>query len=117
MTCLYVKLERQATDLYATVGIPRHSVDEAVRIFLDPTPSDPVDGRSRSLSAALLTGDTGRGMTTVVAAWRPDSIFDLKMVVLSHNTIRRSRWIDLQCRALGGERNVSTTGVGLRWMF
>jgi aspartate-semialdehyde dehydrogenase len=31
---------------------------------------------------------TGRGMTTVVGRIRPDPLFDLKMVVLSHNTIR-----------------------------
>jgi len=31
---------------------------------------------------------TGRGMTTVVGRVRPDEILDLKMVVLSHNTIR-----------------------------
>ena len=31
---------------------------------------------------------TGKGMTTVVGRLRPDPIFDLKFVVLSHNTIR-----------------------------
>lgn len=31
---------------------------------------------------------TGDGMTTVVGRLRPDPLFDLKMVVLSHNTIR-----------------------------
>lgn len=31
---------------------------------------------------------TGQGMTTVVGRVRPDPIFDVKMVVLSHNTIR-----------------------------
>ena len=31
---------------------------------------------------------TGKGMTTVVGRVRPDPLFDLKMVVLSHNTIR-----------------------------
>ncbi|NMB87782.1 MAG: aspartate-semialdehyde dehydrogenase [Chloroflexi bacterium] len=31
---------------------------------------------------------TGKGMTTVVGRLRPDPILDLKMVVLSHNTIR-----------------------------
>ncbi len=31
---------------------------------------------------------TGKGMTTVVGRLRPDPIFDLKLVVLSHNTIR-----------------------------
>jgi aspartate-semialdehyde dehydrogenase len=31
---------------------------------------------------------TGRGMTTVVGRLRPDPIFDLRMVVLSHNTVR-----------------------------
>jgi aspartate-semialdehyde dehydrogenase len=31
---------------------------------------------------------TGKGMSTVVGRLRPDSIFDVKMVVLSHNTIR-----------------------------
>ena len=31
---------------------------------------------------------TGRGMTTVVGRIRPDTLLDLRMVVLSHNTIR-----------------------------
>jgi aspartate-semialdehyde dehydrogenase len=31
---------------------------------------------------------TGKGMTTVVGRVRPDPVFDLKMVTLSHNTIR-----------------------------
>jgi aspartate-semialdehyde dehydrogenase len=31
---------------------------------------------------------TGKGMTTVVGRIRPDRLFDIKMVVLSHNTIR-----------------------------
>jgi aspartate-semialdehyde dehydrogenase len=31
---------------------------------------------------------TGKGMTTIVGRLRPDSIFDYKMVILSHNTIR-----------------------------
>jgi aspartate-semialdehyde dehydrogenase len=30
----------------------------------------------------------GRGMTTVVGRLRPDPLFHLKMVILSHNTIR-----------------------------
>lgn len=31
---------------------------------------------------------TGSGMSTVVGRVRPDSIFDARLVVLSHNTIR-----------------------------
>jgi len=31
---------------------------------------------------------TGKGMTTVIGRLRPDPIFDYKMVILSHNTIR-----------------------------
>ncbi|GAP08930.1 aspartate semialdehyde dehydrogenase [Bellilinea caldifistulae] len=31
---------------------------------------------------------TGRGMTTVVGRVRPDALFDLRLTVLSHNTIR-----------------------------
>jgi len=31
---------------------------------------------------------TGKGMTTVVGRVRPDPLFHLKFVVLSHNTIR-----------------------------
>ncbi len=30
----------------------------------------------------------GNGMSTVVGRLRPDTVFDLRMVVLSHNTIR-----------------------------
>jgi aspartate-semialdehyde dehydrogenase len=32
--------------------------------------------------------DAGKGMTTVVGRVRPDPLFDVKFVVLSHNTIR-----------------------------
>jgi aspartate-semialdehyde dehydrogenase len=32
--------------------------------------------------------DAGKGMTTVVGRVRRDPIFDVKFVVLSHNTIR-----------------------------
>jgi aspartate-semialdehyde dehydrogenase len=35
-----------------------------------------------------LDRNTGRGMTTVVGRVRRDPLFDLKLVVLSHNTIR-----------------------------
>ena len=31
---------------------------------------------------------TGQGMTTVVGRLRPDPVFDVKMIVLSHNTVR-----------------------------
>jgi aspartate-semialdehyde dehydrogenase len=31
---------------------------------------------------------TGQGMTTVVGRVRPDPLFDVKMAVLSHNTVR-----------------------------
>jgi aspartate-semialdehyde dehydrogenase len=31
---------------------------------------------------------TGKGMTTVIGRVRPDPLFHLKFVVLSHNTIR-----------------------------
>jgi aspartate-semialdehyde dehydrogenase len=31
--------------------------------------------------------DTGRGYTTVVGRIRPDPIYDVKMFVLSHNTV------------------------------
>jgi aspartate-semialdehyde dehydrogenase len=35
-----------------------------------------------------LDRSTGRGMSTIVGRVRPDPLFDIKMVVLSHNTIR-----------------------------
>ena len=35
-----------------------------------------------------LDRNTGRGMTTVVGRVRPDTVFDARMVVLSHNTVR-----------------------------
>jgi aspartate-semialdehyde dehydrogenase len=35
-----------------------------------------------------LDRDIGQGMTTVVGRLRPDPIYDVKMVVLSHNTVR-----------------------------
>jgi len=30
----------------------------------------------------------GRGMTTLVGRVRPDPLFDIKLIILSHNTIR-----------------------------
>lgn len=40
--------------------------------------------------------DTGKGMTTVVGRVRPDPLFDVKFVVLSHNTIKGAAGGSLQ---------------------
>ena len=40
--------------------------------------------------------DTGSGMTTLVGRVRPDPLFDLKFVVLSHNTIKGAAGGSLQ---------------------
>lgn len=88
MVCLSVELEQP-------VGI-----DEATRVLSEYTaPEESCDLPSTPRPVVLLRDEpdrpqprldrmAGGGMTTVVGRLRPDPLFDLKMVVLSHNTIR-----------------------------
>ncbi len=88
MVCLSVELKHPSTV---------EQVQEALSVYQAPS-------ASRELPSAphpvILVRDeperpqprldrmAGQGMTTVVGRLRPDPLFDMKMVVLSHNTIR-----------------------------
>jgi aspartate-semialdehyde dehydrogenase len=88
MVCLSVELEQP-------VGI-----EEAARVLSEYTaPEESCDLPSAPRPVVLLRDEpdrpqprldrmAGGGMTTVVGRLRPDPLFHLKMVVLSHNTIR-----------------------------
>ena len=88
LTCLYVELERKADQAGAAQAFRNYSASAQVHDL--PSTPQPVialmDEPDRP--QPRLDRETGRGMTTVVGRLRPDLIFDLKMVVLSHNTIR-----------------------------
>ncbi|HEX2980583.1 MAG TPA: aspartate-semialdehyde dehydrogenase [Anaerolineaceae bacterium] len=61
----------------------------AICLDLPSTPSPVIEVKSEAnRPQPRLDRDTGRGMTTVVGRVRPDPLFHVKMVVLSHNTIR-----------------------------
>jgi aspartate-semialdehyde dehydrogenase len=78
----------------------RASVDEASRAFMEyqsprisrdlPSAPHPVIVMRNEVDRPQPRLDrmTGAGMTSVVGRLRPDPLFDLKFVVLSHNTIR-----------------------------
>jgi aspartate-semialdehyde dehydrogenase len=78
----------------------RVAPEEAVRIFSEfrlpeisaDLPSSPVPPivvrEEEDRPQPRLDRMTGRGMTTIIGRVRKDEIFDLKFIVLSHNTIR-----------------------------
>ncbi len=88
LTCLYVELEQKASQAEAEQAF-RHYTASAQVQDLPSTPRPIIALREEpDRPQPRLDREIGRGMTTVVGRLRPDSIFDLKMVVLSHNTIR-----------------------------
>jgi len=86
--CLSVEFENppnvpEATEVLATYQAPESARD------LPSTPRPVVFVHpNRDRPQPRLDRLTGAGMTTVVGRIRPDPLFHLKMVVLSHNTIR-----------------------------
>jgi aspartate-semialdehyde dehydrogenase len=88
MVCISVELEKNATPAEATQAMRNYCAPEVSRGL--PSAPDPViivrDEPDRP--QPRLDRMTGKGMSTVVGRVRPDSIFGLKFVVLSHNTIR-----------------------------
>lgn len=77
--------------------VPPEQVAEALSAFhlpelslqLPSAPTPPILARREAdRPQPRLDRDTGKGMTTVVGRIRRDSIFHLRMVILSHNTIR-----------------------------
>jgi len=86
--CASVELETRATAEEVATALAEFQAPEVVRglpgappvvIEVRDEPDRPQPRRDR---------DAGRGMTTVVGRVRPDPVFDVKFVVLSHNTIR-----------------------------
>lgn len=86
--CLSVELDRPPTPPEAVEALSTYQAPEGARdlpfsphpvVFVHPDRDRPQPRLDRL---------TGNGMTTVVGRVRPDPLFHLKMVVLSHNTIR-----------------------------
>lgn len=86
----------------------RASVDEVIDAFQSFTPAEVVRSLPSSPRAAIEVRreddrpqprrdrDAGRGMTTVVGRVRPDDVFDVRYVVLSHNTVKGAAGGSLQ---------------------
>lgn len=88
IVCLTVKLRRSATPEEAKDALASYPLPAACRDL--PFAPDPVIvvREEPSRPQPRLDRMTGRGMTTVVGRIRGDSVFDLRLIVLSHNTIR-----------------------------
>jgi aspartate-semialdehyde dehydrogenase (non-peptidoglycan organisms) len=88
MVCLSVELAKEATPAQAIQAMRDYQAPEISRDL--PSAPNPViivrDEADRP--QPRLDRMTGKGMATVVGRVRPDPIFGLKFVVLSHNTIR-----------------------------
>jgi aspartate-semialdehyde dehydrogenase len=86
--CLSIELDQKTNPKEAARVLREYQAPEISRGL--PSAPDPVikvlDEPNRP--QPRLDRMTGKGMTTVVGRVREDPIFDLKMVVLSHNTIR-----------------------------
>lgn len=88
LVCLSLELERKAALEEVQVAFTAYNAPpEAIGLPSTPNPilllRDEADRPQPRLDRM-----TGRGMTTVVGRLRPDPLFDYKLVVLSHNTIR-----------------------------
>jgi aspartate-semialdehyde dehydrogenase len=88
IVCLSVELEQSATPAQAIQVMRDYRAPEISRDL--PSAPEPIiivrDEPDRP--QPRLDRMTGKGMATVVGRVRPDPIFGLKFVVLSHNTIR-----------------------------
>ncbi|HET9947887.1 MAG TPA: aspartate-semialdehyde dehydrogenase [Longimicrobiales bacterium] len=86
--CLTVGLERSASPEEAIEVLERWRGHEIVR-GLPSAPEEPlVLRREPDRPQARKDVETGRGMATVVGRVRSDPLFDLRLVALSHNTVR-----------------------------
>ncbi len=88
MVCLSIELDKQATPSEAIDALRNYQAPEISRDL--PSAPNPVivvkDETDRP--QPRLDRMIGKGMSTIVGRVRKDPLFDLKMVVLSHNTIR-----------------------------
>ena len=88
MVCVSVELNQTASPEQVIRVFRNYQAPEVSRDL--PSAPNPViivrDGADRP--QPRLDRMAGKGMATVVGRVRPDPIFDIKFVVLSHNTIR-----------------------------
>jgi len=86
--CASVELANQTDHETAEAVLQNYAAPESAR-ELPSSPRPVIEVRSEAdRPQPRLDRLTGKGMTTVVGRLRRDPIFDLKFVVLSHNTIR-----------------------------
>lgn len=88
MVCLSIELASKATPEEAASAMSEYQAAE-VASDLPSAPHPAIVVRSEAdRPQPRLDRMTGNGMTTVIGRVRQDPIFDLKFVVLTHNTIR-----------------------------
>jgi aspartate-semialdehyde dehydrogenase len=86
--CASLELEQKATPEQIRTAMEKHAFPAAVR-GLPSLPEHFIEVRDEvDRPQPRKDRDTGHGMTAVVGRIRPDPVFDIKFVVLSHNTIR-----------------------------
>ena len=88
LVCLTVELAQRATPEQAAAVLAAFQAPPPVAEL--PSAARPVIQvrEEENRPQPRLDRMTGNGMTTVVGRVRPDPLFDLRLVVLSHNTIR-----------------------------
>ncbi|WP_298406703.1 aspartate-semialdehyde dehydrogenase [uncultured Chloroflexus sp.] len=88
LVCLSIELEQKATpDEVAAVLRQFRGLPQELR--LPTAPEQPIIVRDEpDRPQPRRDRDAGRGMATVVGRIRPCSLFDIKLIALSHNTIR-----------------------------
>ena len=88
LVCLSVELKNPATALEASRALTAYHAPQVSK-GLPSSPEPVIQVRDEpDRPQPRLDRMIGKGMTTVVGRLRPDPLLDLKMVVLSHNTIR-----------------------------
>jgi aspartate-semialdehyde dehydrogenase len=88
MVCISVGLENEASEQQVIEALQDYQAPASSR-ELPSAPHPVIRYRAEAnRPQPRLDRLEGAGMTTVVGRVRPDSLFDWKMVVLSHNTIR-----------------------------
>jgi aspartate-semialdehyde dehydrogenase len=88
MVCLSIELDQKGTMENVIKSLRNYQAPEISR-DLPSAPHPVIIVREESdRPQPRLDRSTGKGMSTIVGRIRPDALFDIKMVVLSHNTIR-----------------------------
>jgi aspartate-semialdehyde dehydrogenase len=88
LVCASLEFEQPPAPAAAVAVLQDFQPPAAVR-GLPSAPQRPIEVRAEAdRPQPRLDREAGRGMTTVVGRVRPDPLFHLKFVVLSHNTIR-----------------------------